>query len=368
MPIQTAVSESPDPQQAAAEIGAALGPAALRAVLFFASSRYEPAALARAVQETFPSVLTFGCTTAGEIGDGRMLEGALVAMALPADGVERVEAVFIEDPAEPASTRAALDALGGRFGALSSLDPARHVGLVLQDGMRGTEETVMEVLSSAVNVPFIGGSAGDDAAFQKTYTFLNGVAREGAAVLALLRPTRPFVILKTQSFDVTDTVLTATDVDEATRTIRTLDGKPAAQAYADALGVSVAELPDHFMRHPLGLVLPGGEPFVRSPQQVRGTDVVFYCSVKSGMRLHVLRSRDIVEDTRRDLEATLGRMGTCSGIVNFHCILRTAELVAKGQQAAYGALFTRCPTIGFSTYGESYVGHINQTSTLLLFG
>jgi hypothetical protein len=156
------------------------------------------------------------------------------------------------------------------------LDPALHVGIVLQDGMRGTEEVVMDVLSNATNVPFIGGS--------------------------------------------------------------------------------------------LGVVLSTGEPFVRSPQQVRGTDVVFYCSVKNGMRLHVLKARNIVDDTRRDLERTLAGMGTCSGIINFHCILRTAELVAKGQCEAYGALFTQCPTIGFSTYGESYVGHINQTATLLLFG
>jgi hypothetical protein len=54
------------------------------------------------------------------------------------------------------------------------------------------------------------------------------------------------------------------------------------------------------------------------------------------------------------------------GLINFHCILRTLELKAKGQTAAYGALFTKLPTIGFSTYGESYVGNINQTSTMLL--
>jgi len=49
------------------------------------------------------------------------------------------------------------------------------------------------------------------------------------------------------------------------------------------------------------------------------------------------------------------------------CILRTLELESKGITEAYGKLFTDIPTIGFSTYGEEYIGHINQTSTMLVF-
>ena len=42
------------------------------------------------------------------------------------------------------------------------------------------------------------------------------------------------------------------------------------------------------------------------------------------------------------------------------------ELKAKDQLAAYGQVFKDLPTVGFSTYGEEYIGHLNQTSTILL--
>ena len=59
-------------------------------------------------------------------------------------------------------------------------------------------------------------------------------------------------------------------------------------------------------------------------------------------------------------------MGSISALINFHCILRTLELEQKGLMAEYGKIFS-IPTIGFSTYGEEYIGHINQTSTMLAF-
>ena len=119
------------------------------------------------------------------------------------------------------------------------------------------------------------------------------------------------------------------------------------------------------MVHPLGL-MAAGEPYVRSPQQVVGSAVKFFCAVDEGMPLAVLQSGDIVAQTRADLAAAAERGGAPAGIINFNCILRTLELEAEGQCDAYGKLFEGTPTVGFSTYGEEYIGHINQTATMLL--
>lgn len=34
---------------------------------------------------------------------------------------------------------------------------------------------------------------------------------------------------------------------------------------------------------------------------------------------------------------------------------------------AYGKIFSDIPTVGVSTYGEEFIGHTNQTATMLVF-
>jgi hypothetical protein len=95
--------------------------------------------------------------------------------------------------------------------------------------------------------------------------------------------------------------------------------------------------------------------------------MAFYCAVKAGMPLSLLESSDIVADTAQALADKTAALGRVAGVVNFNCILRTLELDAKGKSAEYGAVFADVPTVGFSTYGEAMIGHINQTSTMLVF-
>jgi hypothetical protein len=137
-------------------------------------------------------------------------------------------------------------------------------------------------------------------------------------------------------------------------------------AYAEALGVTVEEAANRFMTNPVGLMVDN-EPYVRSPQQFKGNGMVFYCNIREGSELMLLQSGDIVADTKADLDAKCRSLGNIRGIINFHCLFRTLELIRKHQTDAYGALFKDIPTIGFSTYGEAYIGHMNQTSTMLLF-
>ncbi len=364
--VHIASTTAPVPAAAAQELKQKLGgePAL---VLYFATAAQDAPALAAAMEQAFAPAVVIGCSSAGEIISGGMLKGSVVAMALGQDLVREVAVEVLTGLRGGANpVPAAFEAFGARFGVpMRKLDPARYVGLVLVDGVSGAEERIMDALGSGTDVLFVGGSAGDDLAFQKTWVFARGKALTDAAVLVVFRAERGFSILKTQSFATTGKRLTATRVDEARRLVLEFDGQPAARAYAAALGVAPETLPGLFASHPLGL-MAGDEPFVRSPQQVTAEGVKVYCAIGEGSELEILRSTDIVDETRQALERKRKMLGGISGVVNFNCILRTLELQRNEQEQAYGRVFADVPTIGFSTYGEEYLGHVNQTATMLV--
>jgi len=367
MKIATGYSEKATVTEAIGEISNKLGDVAPKAVIYFSSMKYDPAKLAEGMEAAFGGAAVFGCTTAGEIISGKMLKGSVVAMAIGSEIIDDVCVEVVADINKENNVAAAFSAFEKHFGGkMQELDVNRHVGIILTDGMSGAEEVLMDTIGDMTNVTFIGAAAGDDLAFKSTCVFAGGKSHTNAAVLALLRLNSDFDIIKTQSFKLYGKRLVATRVNEAAREVVEFDGKPAAAAYAEALGIPQGEAADQFMRHPVGLMV-GGEPYVRSPQQVKDGSIIFYCQVLQGMELEILESTDIVEDTRKAVKDKAAEMGGISGIINFHCILRTLELENIGRTADYGGVFSDIPTIGFSTYGEEYVGHINQTSTMLAF-
>ena len=366
MSIQTAYSTKPLPD-AIAELRAGLGGMAPKVVLFFSSPVYDAAAISRQMQCAFPDACVAGCSTAGEIAGARMLSGSVAAMFLDEEMVEDASVVVVENLDSGA------DLLVGPFARLeshfqasaASWDIGKYVGLVLADGLSGAEERLVEKLGDATDVFFVGGSAGDDLKFQATRVFAEGKAWANAAVLVVMRLRRGFEIVKTQSFQPAGKSLVATAVDEARRTVIEFDHKPALEAYAETLGVPPAAAADRFFQHPLGLMVDG-EPFVRSPQRADGSKIVFYCHIREGMELEVLNGTDIVADTRAVVEARKAQ-GGIRGMIDFQCILRTVQLRNEDRCARYAAIFDGIPMVGFSTYGEAYLGHLNQTSTMLLF-
>jgi hypothetical protein len=338
-----------------------------RVVIFFSTSCFDKEKVSSLMKEKFKSADVFGCTTSGELISGKMLKNSIVAMALTSNVIEDVKVEIVGNLNDKKEVVKAFKKFDEYYGEpVSKADYSKYLGIVLIDGLSKAEETIMDKISDLTNHLFIGGSAGDDLKFDKTYVFVNGKVYNNAAVLALLKPRTGFDIIKTQSFKVMGKSLVATKVNEKNREVIEFNNMPAVKAYAQALGVPEDKAANYFMSNPLGLVADG-EIYVRSPQQFKGTNMLFYCNILEGMEVSLLQATNIVEDTKTAVANKLKEMGKVSGIINFHCILRTLELEQKNQTADYGKIFTDVPTIGFSTYGEEYLGHINQTSTMLVF-
>ena len=368
MAVVTAYSTATSIDAAVAEVATQLSSEKPKLVVYFASSVYPPPELASAMDKAFAGAAVLGCTTAGEIASGRMLKNSLVAMALGADIVEDIAVEVIKNVRDGHGTEEAVQALAAHFNQKPlELDPTEYVGLVLFDGLSGAEEMINDKIGDVTNVFFVGGAAGDDLNFSKTHVFVQGQALSNVAVLALIKAAVPFNIIKTQSFIPTGKKFKVTEALESQRTIVKMDGEPAAEVYARAVGRKVEEIGEEFMRYPLGL-MAGGEPFIRSPQRVQEDKIVFYCAVKEGMVLELMEAQDMIPDTEAAIKAADQELGGIQALIVFNCILRTLQLENEGKTEFFGKIFAGDPTVGFSTYGESYIGHINQTATMLAFG
>ena len=366
MAVQSTYSTNQNVTEAVKEIKNQIKVTSPQFVVFFSSSNYDQAKIAKEMKEAFQEAQVIGCSTSGEIVSGKMLDNSVVAMAFDEETIADVKVEVIENLKESPDPQNAFNGFEKYFNEKpAEMDINKYFGLVLIDGLSMSEEKLMDKVGTKTNVNFIGGSAGDDLKFKETNVYANGISYTNAAVLALVKPVKEFDILKTQSFEPLKKRFVATKVNEEQREILELDGKNALTVYAEAVDKSRDSVSDAFMTFPVG-VMVGDEPFVRSPQQSSQSGIKFYCNVAEGTELTLLKSLNIVGDTKSALEKKLKEFGKVSGIINFNCILRTLELKSEKQTEAYGNIFTDIPTIGFSTYGEEYIGHINQTAVMLL--
>lgn len=343
------------------------------AVLYFASSRYAPEDLAGPMTDAFPEAAVIGCSTAGEFTDAVTTVGGISAVAVPHGVIGGAIATLGDLSGDVGSgIRAAIGGLEANLRTpLRDLDPAEHVGFVLIDGMHQAEEAVNEALGDAAPLlDVVGGSAGDDLAFKSTWVAAGRHWSHQGVALMVCHVEVPFRVVKTCSVRQTGVTLRITRTDETKRVVTEFDGRPAAQAYAQAVGVPVEALDASvFMKHPLGQII-SGEPWVRSPSELTPSGGIrFLAQMPLGMDVSVLGTGDLPQGTRSALDDAVRSLGgAVRGGVMFNCILRRLEMDAAGSSREFLDAFGGVPVAGFHTYGETWMAHVNQTLTGIVFG
>jgi hypothetical protein len=358
-------SSDTDPRKAVAGIKAAMNGFHAEAILFFASPVYPAEQLSEAFNQAF-DVPVFGCSTAGEIISPQgYLNDSLVAIGLSAENFT------IQSCLLPSLSRLCDDSEQLRD-LLAPLDTdSADFAFLLVDGLSGKEDHLVSQLQYLIDgVPVIGGSAGDGLQFHSTSITAGETVGQDMALLLLFKTTldmKPFCI---KHFTPTHQKCVITRADPDRRMVYEIDGCAAAEVYADKLGVRAADLNTrHFASHPLMLKL-AGEYYVRSIQSANPDgSLTFYCAIDEGLILTLANPGNSLEHLSEfvsDLKETFASLDLVLGC---DCILRRLEL--QNQQALHdaGALLSRIPFLGFSTYGEQFGSvHINHTLTGVALG
>lgn len=371
--VRMGCSRQAEPEKAVAELALALDQPDIGLVIVFFSSSFDRDRLGAALKDRFASVTVIGCTTAGEIGPAGYLEGGLSGVSIHRDDLI-CEVALLEN-------LSAVDFRGGQRFAhdlketlrrrVSGLAPENAFAFMLIDGLCVREEIVARAFYDGLGgIALIGGSAGDDLAFRETKVLCDGRFVSNAAVLLVATTPFPFEVFKTQHFVSGDERLVVTGAIPEKRIVTEINGCPAAEEYAGAVGIELDRLDATiFAAYPV-VVRIGNADFVRSIQQMNADgSLTFYCAIDEGIVFKLAKGVDMIDNLAAVLESVAQRIGPPSLILGCDCILRHIEAKRRGIRERIGTLLAASNVVGFSTYGEQYRGmHINQTFTGVAIG
>jgi len=352
----TATSEA----DAIAELAERLDTNRASAVLLFCSPRYDLERLGREIAARIKSPVA-ACTTSGQLGTQGYVSGGITAVSLRSPEL-RMDPHLIA-PLVQCQARAS-DAAFAAMSGLVERGGSKAFGLVLVDGLSRVEERLAATLYQTLgNIPLFGGSAGDDLAFRSTRVYFDGQFRSDAAVLHLFETTLPFRTFKVQHAAPTRHKLVVTLADPERRIVREFNGEPAAEAYAEALGVEVSELDSLlFSKNPV-MLQSGGDYYVRS---VKGVDadgsLGFFCALDEGLVLTLGQTSDPLAALKSAFERVREHISAPEVVIACDCILRRLEFEHAGTAEAVGDWLAKNRVVGFNTYGEQYNSiYVNQT-------
>ncbi len=369
--IRVACSSERDIVNAVTELKATLGSQPFQHILVFFAIGYDASALCDLMSTHFPHAEISGCTTAGEILPTGMSDGTILAIAFPQNGFTIHSDIIT--PLDALSVETVGETVRRLKSKISTPPPyqERVFALMLVDGMSSTEETLVAAINWAIDdIRLIGGSAGDNLAFERTALIHGGRVYHHAALLLIVETDIPFQIFQTSNFDPTSIKLVVTAANTTNRTVYELNAEPAAREYAAAIGLLPNDLgPFSFASYPL-VVKVGSDYYCRSIRNMNPDgSLTFFCAIDEGLVFTVARPQDMLKSAEQTLTELEQSLGSIDLIIGFDCILRRLDAENRQIRNQVDKLYRKFKIVGFHTYGEQYNAmHLNQTLTGIAFG
>lgn len=358
----------PDPVRAIGLLREQLSTDDASAVLLFCSGGYDLARLGSEIARTLRAPVA-ACTSHAQIGPHGYVQGGITGISLHSSALEMRPHLL--SPLSLCQSQAV--SLAREHAAHMARRPgARSFGLLLVDGLSLWEDYVAAALYESLgNVPVVGGSAASAPEQPVPAVYYDGRFLKGAGVLALCETeSLAFECFSTQHFVPSENKLVITLADPERRLVYEIDGEPAAQRYAVALGLEPGELGfEQFACHPLLLDL--GEQ--RLPRAIRAINhdgsLSMACAIEEGLVVSIADSDDPLAVLERALDDVVRRVPDPAAVLVFDCALRRLELQLRGLEPRVGALLAGRRALGFCGLGEQLGPlHANHTLTGIALG
>ena len=351
-------------------------------LIAFAAPRYNLEQLGGILSDRLPDCAVIGCTTSGEIAAGSALTQSLVLWALGGTGV-RVSTGCGQSDGQ-GLRQAAVEAAG----CLEKLERRKHTVMVLlSDGLGGDQMEVVRGAYDAANidVPLVGGCAGDYLAMRQTRQLHGRRAMSGAVVAAAITSDRPLGVGVSHGWTPTSEPMLVT---ESRNTLLTsLDDQPALDVYLNFFDPppAVREDPQAFADfaavHPIGIRRRDRIEM----RHITGFDLsqralVMVAEVPQGALAFLTQGdySSVLEAAAESASSAVEALGETkpAGLLLFDCVSRRSIFGERHVQEET-ELISRCsggaPMAGFYTYGEiartkGSGGFHNQTLVTLAIG
>lgn len=331
--------------------------------IVFASSFYDQKQVIDGVRSVTKDALLVGASTAGEITTAGPLKKHSVAVMLITSDSIRFSAAA--DTTVGTDARAAGKAVADKVKQLAG-DDFRAL-LMFPDVLVGNGADIVRGILDSLgdHFPVMGGAAGDDFKFSKTFQYLNDQILSGSVVgLGLSGTFRLGVGVKHGWIPVGSPSRVTKSRGSV---LHELDGKPAIKLYEDYFGEEEARhlkeetLAKLAITYPLGMRIAGSEEMLlRDPLSVDAHgSITCAAEIPEGAEVQLMiGSREsAVAVAREAAQYALNQLegGQPKAVIIFNCIARNklfGEHAGDEITAIQEVLGPSVPLLGFYTYGE----------------
>ncbi|MBI2098671.1 MAG: FIST C-terminal domain-containing protein [Candidatus Wildermuthbacteria bacterium] len=332
--------------------------------IVFSSVSFDQQEMLKGVREASNGAPLVGCTDAGEVTNEGPSQHSVAVMAISSDQIT-FHTGLGENVKEGA--REAGRAVAEEVKKKAGVEPLKAF-IMFPDVLTGNGADIVRGVLDIMgeHFPVVGGAAGDDFLFEKTYEYLNDEAVSGAVGGVGLTGRFSMGSGVRHGWMPIGVPMKVTKSEGSV--LHELDGKPAIAIYENYFGEKTEELRKEplarmAITYPLGIKLPGMDEYlIRDPITVDEKGAIT-CAAEvpegSEVRLMIGSTEKAVEaaqDAARKLMKDFEKAGTKPKFaLMFNCIAREKLFGARAKEeidAVLKIIGEDVPLLGFYTYGE----------------